>query len=169
MLLGMEEGLGPGDFVLDGEPAPLFKKGAEPPPQFSAHVHCGQTAGWIKMKLGKEVGLGPGYIVLDWDPAPLPKRGRSPFPIFGSFLLWPNGWMHQGATRYGDRLQPRRVCVRWGPSPLPRKGAESRPQFYGLRLRISKLDRKCRALPVIANFVALEQQIILVNTRSESV
>jgi len=82
MLLGMEEGLGPGDFVLDGDPAPLFKKGAEPPPQFSAHVHCGQTAGWIKMKLGKEVGLGPGYIVLDWDPAPLPKKGAEPLPNF---------------------------------------------------------------------------------------
>jgi len=32
------EGLGPGDFVLDGDPAPLHKKGAEPPPQYSAHV-----------------------------------------------------------------------------------------------------------------------------------
>jgi len=94
MPLGMEEGLGPGDFdfVLDGDPAPpLLKKGAEPPPQFSAHVHCGQTAGWIKIALGTEVGLGPGYIVLDWDPAALAKRGRSRLPIFGPFLLWPNG------------------------------------------------------------------------------
>ena len=31
MLLGMEVGLGPGDFVLDGDPVPLPKKGAEPP------------------------------------------------------------------------------------------------------------------------------------------
>jgi len=31
MPLGMEVGLGPGDFVLDGDPAPLPKKGAEPP------------------------------------------------------------------------------------------------------------------------------------------
>jgi len=39
MPLGMELGLGPGDFVLDGDPAPLPKRGwAEPPPQFSAHV-----------------------------------------------------------------------------------------------------------------------------------
>ena len=30
MSLGMEVGLGPGDFVLDGDPAPLRKKGAEP-------------------------------------------------------------------------------------------------------------------------------------------
>jgi len=66
------------------------------------------------MALGIEVGLGPGYIVLDWDPAPLPKNmGGAPSPIFGPFLLWPNGWMHQDATRYGGRPQPRRVCVRW--------------------------------------------------------
>ena len=40
MVLGTEVGLSPGDFVLDGDP-PLPKKGAEPPPQFSAHFYCG--------------------------------------------------------------------------------------------------------------------------------
>ena len=44
MPLGMEVELGPGDFVLDGDPAPS-PKGAEPPPQFSVHFYCGQTAG----------------------------------------------------------------------------------------------------------------------------
>jgi len=38
-------------------------------------VYCGQTVGWIKMKLGTQVGLGPGHIELDGDPAPLPQRG----------------------------------------------------------------------------------------------
>jgi len=41
MPLGMELGLGPGDFVLDEDPAPAPQKGAEPlPPKkfFSAHV-----------------------------------------------------------------------------------------------------------------------------------
>ena len=70
MPLDMEVGLGPGYFVLDGDPAPLPKKGAEPPPQFSAHVYCGQTARWITMVLGMEVGLSPGDFVLDGDPAP---------------------------------------------------------------------------------------------------
>jgi len=60
----------------------LPKKGVEPPPQFSAHVHCSQTAGGIKMALGTEVGLGPGYIVLDGNPAPLPKKGAEPLPNF---------------------------------------------------------------------------------------
>jgi len=79
MPLRMEIGFGPGDFVLDGDPASLPKKGVEPPAQFSAHVYCGQMAGWIKMALGMEVSLGPGHIVLDGDPAPLPKKGAPNF------------------------------------------------------------------------------------------
>ena len=84
MSLGMELGLGQGDFVLDGDPVPFPKKGADPSPQFSAHFYCAQTAGCIKMSLGMEVGLSPGEFVLDRDPAPLPKGGggRSPLHNF---------------------------------------------------------------------------------------
>ena len=70
MPLGVEVGLSPGDFVLDGDPAPPQKGGGAP--QFSAHVYCGQMAGCIKMPLGMEGGLGPGHIVLYGDSAPLP-------------------------------------------------------------------------------------------------
>ena len=77
MPLGMEVGLGSGDFVLDGDQAPPSPKigvevGLGPghivrdgtqllspkrgqSPQFSAHLYCGQTAGCIKMPLGKLV------------------------------------------------------------------------------------------------------------------
>ena len=34
-------------------------------PKFSAHMHCGQTAGWIKMPLGTEVGLRH-YTKITW-------------------------------------------------------------------------------------------------------
>ena len=44
-------------------------------PCFSAHVYCGQTAGWIRIPLGTEVGLGPGDIVIDEDLATSMKRG----------------------------------------------------------------------------------------------
>jgi len=97
------------------------QKGAKPPPQFSANFYCGQTAGCIKMQLGMEVDLSPGEYVLDEDPAPSPKRGLSS-PIFASCLLRPNVWMHQDASWYGDRPQPRRLCVRWRPSSPPQKG-----------------------------------------------
>ena len=80
MKLGKQVGLGPGHIVLDGDPAPLPKRGGLP--QFSAHVYSGQTAGWIKTALGMEVGLSPGDFVLDGDPEPSPKRGHSPLPNF---------------------------------------------------------------------------------------
>ena len=91
MPLGTEVSFGLHDIVLDGNPAPLHKKRAEPRPlRFSTHVYCGQTAGWIKMVVSIDVGLSPGDFMLDGDPAPSQKGSGAP-PIFGAFLLWPNG------------------------------------------------------------------------------
>ena len=63
------------------EPSLPPKKGAEPPPQFSAHFYCDQTAGCIKMPLGMEVGFSLDEFVLDGDPAP-PQKGAEPPPHF---------------------------------------------------------------------------------------
>jgi len=68
-------------------------------------VYCGQTVGWIKMKLGMqvaEVGLGPGHIakmplgmavglspgdfVLDGEPAPLRAPNFRPTSIVAKRL-----------------------------------------------------------------------------------
>jgi len=76
MLVGL-----PGQIVLDVEPAPPPKK--TQPPNFLAHIRCGQTAGWIKMPLGTEVGRGSGDFVLHGDPPHAsPKRRRSPISNF---------------------------------------------------------------------------------------
>jgi len=109
----------PRALVLDGDTGPSPKRGHGHPPQFSAHVYCGQTAGWIKMALGMEMGLGPSHIVLDGSTAPLPQKGVDP-----QFSLSPNGWMHQHAIWYGGRPQPRRLCIIWGPSFPSPKGAQ---------------------------------------------
>jgi len=120
MSLGMELGLGAGDFVLDGDPAHPSPKGGRPP-------IFGPCLLWPNGRMD-EAGTWhggrrqPRRLVLDGDPAPTSKGGEAPFPIFGPFLLWPNGWMHQYATWYGGRPQPRRLCVRWGPSPSSQKG-----------------------------------------------
>ena len=69
MKLGVQVGLGFGHIVLDGNPAPLLKKGSTP--NFGPCL-LHQTAVCIRIPLGMEVGLSLGDIVLDRDPAPLP-------------------------------------------------------------------------------------------------
>jgi len=59
-------------------------KGAQPAPQFLAHVSCGDTARWMQMPLSMEVDLNPGDFVLDGDAAPPTERGTAaPSLIFG--------------------------------------------------------------------------------------
>ena len=80
MVLGMEVGLGPGDFVFDGDPASYPRtEGTRTNTHFLAHVCCGQTAGWMKMPLGTEVDLGPGHIVLDGVPATVKGAQQPPY------------------------------------------------------------------------------------------
>ena len=78
--------------LLDGSRCHLVRRQASAPvsprkgaehPHFSAHVYCGQTAGWIRIPLGTEVSLGPGDIVLHGDPAPPRKAAQQP-PTFRS-------------------------------------------------------------------------------------
>jgi len=126
---------------------PSPKGGQSPPPKKkSAHVYCDQTAVWMKVVLGMEVGLSPGDFVLDGDPVPFPQKGAEPpYQIFGPFLLWPNGSMHQNATWYGCWPQPRGLCVLWRPSPPSRtKGRRS----HCIR-RVPSVPRKAHSIPLI--------------------
>jgi len=125
----MEVDLGPDHIVLDGDPAPIPKRGSL---QFSAHVCCGQTARWIKMPLDTEVGLGPDDILLDWNraiPSPLRKGAqRSPALNFGPCLLWPSGWMDQNTTWCGGT--PRPASRRWmATHPPTERGTVAPPHF----------------------------------------
>jgi len=100
-----------------GSPLPSPKGGEAP--KFSAHVYCGQTAGWIKILLGTEVGLSPGNFVLDGHPAPiLPKGGgaKPPPQYSADFYCGQTVGCIKMPLRM-DRPQPRGLCVRWGPSP----------------------------------------------------
>ena len=87
MQLGMELGLGPGDFVLDGDPVPFRQKGAEPPSPIFGPFLLWPDGCMHQNTTGMELGLGPGNFVLDGDPVPtLPKKGADP-QIFGRFVL----------------------------------------------------------------------------------
>ena len=116
-------------------------------------VYCGQTVGWIKMKLGMRVGLGHAATLYKMGIQLPPRKGYSspPFEIYGRrlclhplihgpCLLWPNGWMDHDATWYGGRPQPSPHCVRWGPSSHSPKGC-SLPNFRPISVVAKWLDR----------------------------
>ena len=104
-------------------------------PQFSAHVCCGQTAGWSKMPLGTKVGVGPGDIVLHGDPvSPPPKKGDTSLQ-FRSMSIVAKRLDDQDATWYGGRplLGPGDILLDGDPAlPSPkRKGGVAPPSFSG--------------------------------------
>ena len=80
--LGRELGLGPGDIVLDGDPASPTEKGTAAPPQLFGLCFFGQTAGWIRIPLHNEVGLGPGEILFDGAQLQRPGKGAQQHPTF---------------------------------------------------------------------------------------
>jgi len=95
MPLGRKVVLDPRDILLDGDPAPLPKRGQIPqvfsPCLLWPNGCVDQDATWYW------VGLGSGHIVLDGGPAPLPQKGTA-LQFFAPCLLWPNGRMDQDAT-----------------------------------------------------------------------
>jgi len=117
--------------VLDGDPALPSKRGNGTAQPSLAHLYCGQTVGWIKMKLGTEVGLGPGHIVLDRDPASCPQKGHS-HPIFARVCCGQMAGLVKMplGSWYGGRPRPRRLCVRRGPRSAERERGHSITQFW---------------------------------------
>ena len=97
-------------------------------PQFSAHVYCGQTAGWIKMPLGTKVGLGPGDVVLDGDPAPPPPKVHSPQFLAHSCCSQMAGWINMPLGREVG-LDQSNIVLDGNPAPPPQKGAQ--PPIFG--------------------------------------
>jgi len=96
-------------------------------PQFSAHICCGQSAGWIKMPLGREIGLSPSDIVLDGDPAPPPPKGAEPQFSSHVYCGQTARWIKMAlGTQVGLGSAQRRSVRRVTSSPSV-KGA--RPQF----------------------------------------
>jgi len=102
-------------------------------------VYCGQTVGWIKMKLGMQVGLGPGHIVLDGDPAPSPPQGHSPqfsaHICCGQMAAWikmPLGM--EVDLGLGD------FVLDGDPDPLPKRGRSPLPNFRPMSIVAKRLD-----------------------------
>jgi len=154
-------------------------------------VYCGQTVGWIKMKLGTQVGLGPGHIVLDGDPAPLPKG----HPQFSANICCSQraGWINMplcmevglGPGDFvldGDPASPREkgtaapqlsahVCCGHGrPSPLLLRSCCWSDTFHKAEQNFLKLllrhDKCYSARRQLNNFVVINGLIVSFITRS---
>ena len=124
-------------------PSSPSKKGHSP--QFSAHVYCGQTAGWMKTPLGTEVYLGPGHTV--WPRSPILAAAEVLFVcvwnisvtaericsqihievVFGPSTgrVWRSRWKvkgqsqgHQGQKRYFSALSAAWVQFMFGKTSL---------------------------------------------------
>jgi len=106
--------------------------GTLPRPHFLAHVHCGQTAGWIKMALGRRVGLSPRHIVLDGDSAPLTKKGAKPFQFSAHFYCGETAGCINMPLGMEVGLSPGDFVLDGDPVPLSKKGWS--PQIFGPRI-----------------------------------
>jgi len=149
MKLGMEVmGLGPGHIVLDGDTAPLPRKGCRlQSPHFSAHFYCGQTARCIKMPLGVEVGLSLGDIVLDGDPAYPHQKGHSPQFSANVRCGQTTGWTKMSpGMKVG--LGPGDFVFDGDPAPPPRKKGTAPPNFWPMSIVAKRLDgSRCHLVP----------------------
>jgi len=81
MPLGMKVGLGPGDFVLDGEPAPLPKKGAEPLPNFRPMPVMAKRLDGSRWHLAWRGPWSRPHCAR-WGPSSPPQKGAEPPPNF---------------------------------------------------------------------------------------
>jgi len=135
--LGVEVGLGPDDIVLNGDPAPPPQRGTAN--QFSAHVCCGQTAGWIKMPPGRS---RPRRHCVTRGPSLSHEKGGTAAPTF-----WPMSIVAKRLDESRCHLVWRRAfapwlrphCVRWDPARPHIKGAQT-PNFWPIYVVAKRWD-----------------------------
>jgi len=122
-------------------PRSLPQKGDGTSSKFSAHIYCGQTAGWIKMILGMEVGLRPGDFMLDGDPAPLPQKGAEPpFQFSAHFYCGQTAGCIKMPLGMDVGFSPGDFVLDGDLAPLPNKGAEPLPNFRPMSIVAKRLD-----------------------------
>ena len=89
MPLGMEVGLGPGDLVLDWDPAPPPKKGDGPqilgPCLLWPNSWTDQDGTWHGGR------RQPRRLCVRWGPSPLQIRGQCPLPNFRPIYIVAKG------------------------------------------------------------------------------
>ena len=121
MALGMVVGLCQSHIELDGNPAPLPKKGAEPPPSFWRIFIVATRLDASRCDLVWKVDLRPGDFVLDGNAVPLPPKGAES-PIFGPGLCGQTAaWIKMPLGTEVD-VGLRDIVLDGDPAPPPLKG-----------------------------------------------
>jgi len=95
MPLGMEVGLGPGDFVFDGEPGTVENRHS--PPIFGPCLLW--PNGWMDQDATWYGGKPRPRRRCVRRSRSCPIKGAQPL-VFGSCILWPNGWIDEDTTWY---------------------------------------------------------------------
>jgi len=103
-------------------------------------VYCGQTVGWIKVKLGVEVGLGPGHILLDGDGQSSPRKKGALPQVLAHVCCGPtSGGINMPlSTEIG--LSPSHIVLYGDPAPPPKRGGQT-PNFQPTSVVAKRLNR----------------------------
>jgi len=127
MPLGVEIGLGPGDFVLDGDPAPPPQRG-QTPKSFGPCLLW--RNGWMDQdRTWHGHRPEPRRLSVSWKPSPLPKKGAEPPPQFLAHFCC---GQKTACIKTEVGLGPGDFVLHGDPAPPPQKG-ESPPNFQAWR------------------------------------
>jgi len=96
-------------------------------------VCCGQTVGWIKIKLGMQEAMA--ILCETGTPAPPPRKGRT-HTIFGSYVV--AKWL-DGSRCHLVGLGPGDFVFYGDPASPPQKGTEP-PPIFGLSIVAKRLN-----------------------------
>ena len=140
MSLGMEVGLGPGDLVLNGNPAPPPQRGAPPPEIFSPCLL--RPNGW--MDEGGTWHRGrpqPRRLCVRWGPSPLPpKGGGAPSQFSAHFYCGQTAGGIKMPLGVDVGLSPGDFVLDGDPVLPPNKGGRAPPNFWPISIVPKRLD-----------------------------
>jgi len=111
-------------------------------------VYCGQTVGWIKMKLGMQVGLGPWSHCVRWRPSSPSTIGEAEPPQFSAHIFCGQmaGWIKIPLGMVVG-LGPGDSVLDGNPaSPFSKRGGAPLPNFRPMSIVAKRLDGSRRHL-----------------------
>ena len=127
--LGMEVGLGPGHIVLDGDPALLPKKGAEPPPNFRPIFIVGKRLDASRCHLVWRYA-SVRRLCVRWGPSLPPQKGGAPLEFSAHVCCGKTAaWIKMPLGTEVD-LGLRDIVLDGDPASPPAKEHTARPPIF---------------------------------------